>query len=78
MGRRLVAGTAVAIAVVAGVGAATSSAQAQIVPPVPYGVHHGDDGTTVWVNNVGVHITPHGAVCPLVSTQDWICIGGGS
>ena len=46
------------------------------VQPVPVVVHHDDNGTVVGVRDVGVVISNSGRICPVVSTQDWQCIGG--
>jgi hypothetical protein len=39
-------------------------------------VRRDDTGTTVGAGEVGVHVSPNGRVCPLVSTQTWQCVGG--
>jgi len=39
-------------------------------------VQHDDSGTTLGAGDVGVHVSPNGRVCPLVSTQAWQCVGG--
>jgi hypothetical protein len=43
---------------------------------LPVVVQHDDTGTTVIVGSAGLHVSPDGQVCPLVSTQDWQCVGG--
>jgi len=45
---------------------------------LPVVVRQDDTGTTVGVGVVGVHVSNDGQVCPLVSTQTWQCVGGGT
>jgi len=40
-------------------------------------VQRDENGTTVGAGEVGVHVSPNGRVCPLVSTQDWVCVNLG-
>ncbi len=37
---------------------------------------HDENGTAVGIDNVGVRVSNDGRVCPVVSTQEWICVGG--
>jgi hypothetical protein len=52
----------------------TTTRQELPLPPVV--VYQDDNGTTVGVGNVGVRVGKDGRVCPLVSTQTWMCVGG--
>lgn len=49
-----------------------ASAPSQSLPIVYY---HDDTRTVVGFRDVGVVIYANGTVCPIVSTQDWQCIG---
>jgi hypothetical protein len=41
-------------------------------------VRQDDNGTVIGAGEVGLYFPKSGGVCPLVSTQDWQCIGGNS
>lgn len=54
---------------------ARNTRQSLPVPPVV--VHQDSNGTVVAVGAVGVSVSNNGEVCPLVSTQDWVCVNLG-
>jgi len=43
---------------------------------LPVTVRHDDNGTAVGVGDVGVIIDKDGSICPVVSTQKWLCVRG--
>lgn len=53
-----------------------NSRQALPLPKVV--VRQDDNGTVIGAGDVGLYFPKSGGVCPLVSTQDWQCIGGGN
>ncbi|MDQ1694658.1 MAG: hypothetical protein QOJ03_11 [Frankiaceae bacterium] len=59
---------------VGGGGIRAASAQQPPLPPVV--VRHDDNGSAVGVGDVGVVIRSDGSICPVVSTQDWMCLPG--
>jgi hypothetical protein len=54
----------------------TGARQSSPLPPVT--LRHDDNGSAVGVGDVGVVVEQDGTICPVVSTQDWQCIGGGN
>jgi hypothetical protein len=50
----------------------------QKLPLPPVVVQQDDNGTVVAVGDAGLYFPKSGGICPLVSTQDWQCIGGGN
>ena len=68
------AGIGEQVPVCVGGGASRTNRIANPLPPVT--LRHDSNGTAVGVGDVGVVISPSGRICPVVSTQDWQCIGG--